>query len=75
MRKDVVSFGIDPETLAEIKHNIAEAKKRGTEIDFSKWMRDAARQKLKRKHKTPKAKDEPAGAKRFIKGPSANSNK
>lgn len=75
MPKETVSFAIEPELHAEIGRSIAEEKRRDPEMNFSIWMRDAARQKLKRKKKTPKAKDEPDGAKRFIKGQSANSNK
>lgn len=46
-KKEVVSFAIEPDTLAEIQESIDLAKRAGFEMDFSKWMRDAVRRKLK----------------------------
>lgn len=67
MPKEVVSFGIEPELHAEIDKSVEEENKRNPERDpqmnFSIWMRDAARQKLKReganRHKvlTPNEKE------------------
>jgi hypothetical protein len=46
-KKEVVSFAIDIDTLDEINDSIQVAKNAGFEMDFSKWMRDAVRRKLK----------------------------
>jgi hypothetical protein len=50
--KRVVSFPIEPAMLAEINAEIDAAREAGIETDFSKWMRDAVRRKLKRSGRT-----------------------
>lgn len=45
--KIAVSVSMDPALKAEIDQAISNALVRGDETDFSKWMRDAARRKLK----------------------------
>lgn len=48
MPKEVVSLSIDRELLDEIAESIERTKQAGSEMDFSKWMRDAVRKKLRR---------------------------
>lgn len=49
--KEVVSMSIDRELLDEINESISVAKRDGHEMDFSKWMRDAVRRKLRQRRR------------------------
>lgn len=46
--KKIVSMSIDTDLLNAITAEIEAVKKSGEEMDFSKWMRDAVRRKLRR---------------------------
>jgi hypothetical protein len=51
MAKAVLSFGMDPENKQQVDKAIARRKEsdpRDHELDFSKWMREAVREKLAR---------------------------
>lgn len=47
MAKQIVSFALEPEVIAQIKQAVAKAQARGDETNFSAWLRDAVRAKLK----------------------------
>jgi PAS domain S-box-containing protein len=47
-KKQTVSFGIDQPELDAIMESVKAIQEDGAEMDFSKWMRDAVRQKLRR---------------------------
>ncbi len=46
-KKQTVSFGIDQPELDAILDSVKAIQQDGVEMDFSKWMRDAVRQKLR----------------------------
>lgn len=46
-KKQTVSFGIDRPELDAIMESVKVIRDGGAEMDFSKWMRDAVRQKLR----------------------------